>query len=942
MVSGDGAITDYAPSEFTPFPGGAENFDPWDGTSQAWDGTRWDLALNTAPWTEITANGGHPAGPSPLHWPIRRWTAPEKQTLAFRYHVHKSNTGCGNGVTAGIYVNGKLGDSVTIAFNSGGGTTRTFYANVEEGDVVDFFLSPRGTDNSNNDSCDGSVFTLVIDPTIPQNPVQPNGTLFIPANAADTDGDGLPDAWEMLYAENLTTFTQTGDFDNDGLDDADEYGRGSDPTKADTDGDGLSDLVETGTGTFVSATDTGTSPTNADSDGDGLSDQAEVTGNPATNPTKGDSDSDGFNDAAELAAGTDPNDSADNPLTFVIANSQAEFSGVQGQNGWFNGYRNYTLDGGETNYDPTADFIQYPGGSDNPNPWDGFDQTWNNGSWDLNTAAAGPWTAQGALSLHPNGANSAPNEEHWNVRRWVASELTENTPVAVVWFTRKGAAAGGGVTGAVHINGEQVDAKTIPGSDTIGEVRRVYVNLEPDDIVDLVLTPQGPSDRGDGSDGSESWFWVDTRLPREPRQPNGELFLPANGEDSDSDGLMDFWELIYAENLTTFTGTGDNDSDGLNNAGELARDSNPLLADTDGDGLSDQVESNTGTFVSNSDTGSNPRKNDSDGDGLTDTAEVNTHNTDPNKPDTDDDTFSDASEIASGHNPSDAENNPNTTSIASSIPEFSGVQGQDGWYYGYRNVSADGSGDSYTDAMFIQFPGGSDSPDGWDGIVQTWDGGKWDLAQNTAPWTEIGEQSTHPAGASPLHWAIRRWVASELTEAQPMALRYHVRKSGSGGTGVTGAIYINGELADSVAIPGTDTTGVVRTFYAVVQPGDKIDLVHKSVGPTGDIADGADGSMLWLQVDPVLPANPMQPDGTPFDPDGTGTGVELTGVTMTGGQPTITWASQPGETYTIQATEDFETWSNLTTAHPSGGAETSYTDTSATLPDYRFYQIVRE
>ena len=100
--------------------------------------------------------------------------------------------------------------------------------------------------------------------------------------------------------------------------------------------------------------------------------------------------------------------------------------------------------------------------------------------------------------------------------------------------------------------------------------------------------------------------------------------------------------------------------------------------------------------------------------------------------------------------------------------------------------------------------------------------------------------------------------------------------------------------------------------------------------------------MLWLQVDPVLPENPIQPDGSPFDPDGTGTGVELTGVTMSGGQPTITWASQPGETYTIQATEDFETWDNLATAHPSGGAETSYTDTSATLPDYRFYQIVRE
>ncbi|MFP6872140.1 MAG: hypothetical protein VCA55_01415, partial [Verrucomicrobiales bacterium] len=45
---------------------------------------------------------------------------------------------------------------------------------------------------------------------------------------------------------------------------------------ADTDGDGLLDIHETGTGIFVSATDTGTDPRNADSDGDGWNDGDEV------------------------------------------------------------------------------------------------------------------------------------------------------------------------------------------------------------------------------------------------------------------------------------------------------------------------------------------------------------------------------------------------------------------------------------------------------------------------------------------------------------------------------------------------------------------------------------------------------------------------------------------------------------------------------------------
>ena len=46
-------------------------------------------------------------------------------------------------------------------------------------------------------------------------------------------------------------------------------------------------------------------------------------------------------------------------------------------------------------------------------------------------------------------------------------------------------------------------------------------------------------------------------------------------------------------------------------------------ADTDGDGLSDLVESNTGIFVDANDTGTNPRRSDTDGDGLADNIETN-------------------------------------------------------------------------------------------------------------------------------------------------------------------------------------------------------------------------------------------------------------------------------------------------------------------------------
>ncbi|MBL6828286.1 MAG: hypothetical protein ISQ74_00135 [Puniceicoccaceae bacterium] len=51
---------------------------------------------------------------------------------------------------------------------------------------------------------------------------------------------------------------------------------GTDPNDTDSDDDGLTDDVETGTGLYVSATDTGTDPNLADSDSDGMSDYDEV------------------------------------------------------------------------------------------------------------------------------------------------------------------------------------------------------------------------------------------------------------------------------------------------------------------------------------------------------------------------------------------------------------------------------------------------------------------------------------------------------------------------------------------------------------------------------------------------------------------------------------------------------------------------------------------
>ena len=133
---------------------------------------------------------------------------------------------------------------------------------------------------------------------------------------------------------------------------------------------------------------------------------------------------------------------------------------------------------------------------------------------------------------------------------------------------------------------------------------------------------------------------------------------PFDLSDSDEDDLPDGYEMAVAGNLDDLNGDGVNDSDGdgltdlaefeehgtdptkadsdgdtLEDGAELAGAgarpaTDPFDDDTDGDGLSDAAETNTGTFVSNADTGTDPTKVDTDGDEFRDGVEI-TQGSDP-------------------------------------------------------------------------------------------------------------------------------------------------------------------------------------------------------------------------------------------------------------------------------------------------------------------------
>ncbi|MBQ7216115.1 MAG: VWA domain-containing protein [Synergistaceae bacterium] len=137
--------------------------------------------------------------------------------------------------------------------------------------------------------------------------------------------------------------------------------------------------------------------------------------------------------------------------------------------------------------------------------------------------------------------------------------------------------------------------------------------------------------------------------------------------DSDGDGLTDSLE----ETLGSDPFSADTDDDGLSDYEELGwLNYNPLLEDTDGNGILDRDEDPDGDGLTNlqeSNIGTNMVIKDTDHDGLNDYDEAMTYHTDPLKPDTDGDGVDDATEIAIGSDPLKAETSFSTTLASSRV-----------------------------------------------------------------------------------------------------------------------------------------------------------------------------------------------------------------------------------------------------------------------------------
>lgn len=157
--------------------------------------------------------------------------------------------------------------------------------------------------------------------------------------------------------------------------------------------------------------------------------------------------------------------------------------------------------------------------------------------------------------------------------------------------------------------------------------------------------------------------------------------------------------------------------------------------------------------------------------------------------------------------------------IADSVSEFSGTQGQDGWHYGYYRRSGDSDGyDPDTDFRpLTTYRPGAPGADSW-------------ILDDSRFYTGMDDNQQHGNGAvSGLEdveqWAIRRYVAEVSGPVTIAGITREDSKVGRNDDGAIAKILINGEELFSREIAPEDQTALAYSFLADVEAGDKIDFV---------------------------------------------------------------------------------------------------------------------
>ncbi len=418
--------------------------------------------------------------------------------------------------------------------------------------------------------------------------------------------------------------------------------------------------------------------------------------------------------------------------------------------------------------------------------------------------------------------------------------------------------------------------------------------------------------------------------------------------DADGDGISDEYEIANGLNPNNPSDRNqDTDDDGLTNYEEFRAGTRADNPDTDGDGLRDGVETNTGIWVSAANTGTNPLSSDTDRDGLPDGMETNTGiyvsaantGTDPHNADTDGDLIMDGREVALGSDPTKADSLP------------AGEISQGGW-----NV-------------------GLDIPD-WNIAAITYDAGAGELVFKTEGNTDMwGTRANAPVAWVPdpgvaegEMWAVEthvRYNGQEDGAERVAGLMFYPDVDGMGGAsdGVDFGYGINDWNNRSIEIQGfggaqVGDSGVpfINTLAAVghlssaylrveiLENGfsDQYSFYYKLEAQDpwtllAELNSDQDNSRVGLffkngsataPADRSVSFTYFRIDAGPLP-----SAFQITQVTRGAGGVTLVWPSEPGMTYSIDRRLNLAsgTWTELQGGVPSAGVTTSFTDASVEI-----------